>query len=128
MKILPFPGRQRMLCQRDGLRLQSERGRKEEMKRCFGGLLSSSHITRERMRIATQILLHLMTTSLIFVFYPQAVGCSCFTGPAQCCPKLLFCTSHVQPAGSCITADLLSLSHLTISNNLTPCVSTHFLQ
>lgn len=37
MKILPFPGKQRMLCQRDGLRLQSERGRKEEMKRFFGG-------------------------------------------------------------------------------------------
>lgn len=95
MKILPFPGRQRMLCQRDGLRLQSERGRKEEMKRFFGGLLSSSHITWERMRNVSQILLHFIITALIFDFFPQAIWCSCFTGLAQCCTKHLFCISHV---------------------------------
>lgn len=68
MKILPFPGRQRMLWQRDELRLQSERGRKEEMKRFLGGLLSTAHITRGRMRKVTQLLLHWMITVSILIY------------------------------------------------------------
>lgn len=128
MKTLPFPGRRRMLLDSDFKAREEE---KRKWRDFWGGVLSSSHITWERMRKVTQILLPFMITPLISVF-PQEF-CSGFTGFAQssvilnfpCCCKLAENTRLVHPRCPPPTpTSKYPLTQLTYSPRW---VSVHFL-